>query len=189
MSSISFDVRRISPKFGHFVQKWPLLMFISPLLFRKRALFAVGPPRDPPEVPQPTPGAPTRGVTPPGDRFNSSLHTSSLHTSSLHISSLHTSPLPTLPLPRRPTSRCCTLTALTAAAAQCRRPVRVIAPDAHSKVIMPRAAAVTPRSPTISPVGHALAFYAHDRYVFQRGAPLKNRLHRDRIYCIFFASV
>ena len=36
-------------------------MFISPLLFRKRALFAVGPPRDPPEVPQPTPGAP-RGV-------------------------------------------------------------------------------------------------------------------------------
>ena len=30
MSSISFDVRRISPKFGHFVQKWPLLMFIPP---------------------------------------------------------------------------------------------------------------------------------------------------------------
>ena len=83
----SFDFLRFRPNLAVFVQKGPLLMFISPRLFRKRALFAVGPPRDPPEVPQPTPGAPRGAWASP--EIASPLHTWSLHTSPLHPSSLH----------------------------------------------------------------------------------------------------
>ena len=79
-------------------------MFISPLLFRKRALFAVGPPRDPrkcPSLPQvPPEGCGPSAWWPPRSSplHTSSLHTSHLHTSRFHTSSLHTSSVHTLTL-------------------------------------------------------------------------------------------
>ena len=88
---------RFRPNLANFVQKWPLLMFISPLLFRKRALFAVGPPRDPRKCPS-LPQVPPEGCGPSAwwPPRSSPLHTSSLHTSPLHTSRLHTSSLHTL---------------------------------------------------------------------------------------------
>ena len=65
-------------------------------MFRKRALFAVGPPRDPRKCPS-LPQVPPEGCGPSAwwPPRSSPLHTSSLHTSHLHTSRFHTSSLHT----------------------------------------------------------------------------------------------
>ena len=109
---------QICPNLVKFAQIWQKLhllcicfMSISPLLIRKRALFAVGPPRDPRKCP-PRGVAQVRGCshavhlftlhlftlrlfTP--HSFTHRLHTSSLHTSHLHTLTLHTLTLHTSP--------------------------------------------------------------------------------------------